>query len=134
MGKPGSIGSCGVSVPPGFGDVTAWVHSPIGGHSVRAHRVQGHPGGGCKGATPSCPPEAVSSDTIGNRVCPNADNVSHAPPHQPAGIAKPAVWFEGVRIAGPPKRMSVVYNGSSQECLRRQGVAPLTPAAVARWV
>jgi len=50
------------------------------------------------------------------------------PPHQSAGIAKPAVWFEGVLNGATTKRTSVVYHGSSQECLRRQGgVAPLTP-------
>ncbi|AMV19941.1 hypothetical protein VT03_18735 [Planctomyces sp. SH-PL14] len=41
----------------------------------------------------------------------------------------------GVLNAGPTKGTSVVYHGSSQECLRRQGgETPLTPAAVERWV
>ena len=38
------------------------VHSPIGGHPILAHRVQGHPGRECRGACvvfwALCPPEA----------------------------------------------------------------------------
>ncbi len=59
------------------------------------------------------------------------------PPHQLAGITKPAVWFEGVLNAGTTKGTSVVDYGSSQEASGGKGLCcvfgPLTPAAVERW-
>ena len=55
-----------------------------GGRSVRiAPHAQPGPGaswwGDARGATPLCPPEAVSSETVGRSTCPNADNVSYVP-------------------------------------------------------
>ncbi len=49
------------------------------------------------------------------------------PPHQPAGIAKPAVLCEGVLNTGPTKGTSVVSHGSSRRCLPAARGRPLDP-------
>ncbi len=49
--------------------------------AIRRHSPTGSRGTlvGMQGATPLCPPEAVSSGTVESVACPNADNVSQAP-------------------------------------------------------
>src|SRR5690349_9586916 len=78
----------------------------------RPNRVQGHPGGGCKGGTPPCPPEAWPVGTI-KTLCVQARTPCRMPPHRPAGIAEPVASCEGVLHAGPTKGTSVVFHGSS---------------------
>ncbi len=107
------------------------VHSRIGGRPILAHRVQGHPGGECRGATPLCPPEAWPVERCLKESVSKRGQRAVCPPHQPAGIAKRAVWCEGVLNAGTTKGTSVVSHGSSWKCLRRQGAEktfrPLDP-------
>ncbi len=44
------------------------------------NRVQGHPGGECRGGNAPLPAGGLARrETIGRLVCPSADNVSHAP-------------------------------------------------------
>ncbi len=59
------------------------------------------PAGGL--AVERCLKEQVSK--LGHRVV--------CPPHQHAGIAKPAAWIEGVLNAGTTTRTSVVSHGSA---------------------
>ncbi len=90
------------------------------------NRVQGGCPGGVQGPPPLPAGGLSRRDTVGRSACPSADTVPYAP-HQPAGIAKQAVWFEGVLNAGTTKGTPVVYHGSSWKCLRRQGVRPPGP-------
>jgi len=85
--------------------------------------------GGCKGGNAPLARRRPGRREMSEGVSVQTRTTCRMPPHQPAGIAKRAVWCGGVLNAGTTKGIFVVSHGSSQECLRRQGgETPLTPA------
>ncbi len=93
------------------------------GLELRPNRVQALPGGGCKGATPLCPPEAWPSRTIESLVCSNADDAPHAPSPTRVDCRASGESSTPVPQSGCPLFATVPHRSS----LRRQGRAPLTP-------
>ncbi len=80
------------------------------------NRVQGHPGGECRGACvvfwPLCPPEAR---LVGNcrKEHVSKPRTTCRMPSPTRGEYEASGWIEGVVIAGSTKRTSVVSHGSS---------------------
>ncbi len=101
---------------------------------------RGTPGGDARGRSPLARRRPSSPETIENffffppppppPCVSKARTACRMPPHQPAGITNRA-WAPQRRSH---KGTSVAYPGSSGKRLRRQGVARLTPAAVALTV
>ncbi len=107
-----------------------------GWHSAPSpSRVQGHPGGGCEGATPLCPPAAACLvENCLETPYPGADNVG-MPHHQPAGITKPATHFarsphsRHIRIAaGTPAPHIGILEGASPSSTKEEWHATVREA------
>ncbi|AMV17898.1 hypothetical protein VT03_08390 [Planctomyces sp. SH-PL14] len=98
--------------------------------SAPSHRVQGHPGQGVQGAECPLPAGGLAVERCLKERVSRRGHRAVCPSPKTRGLQSE----RGVLNAGSTKGTPVAYHGSSEKRLRRQGVTPLTPAAVARWV
>ena len=96
------------------------IRAPSG---IAPNRVQGHPGQGVQGAECLLPAGGLAVEGCLKEWVSKRGQRVVCPLTNPRGFQ----CERRVLNAGTTKGTSVVSNGSSQECLRRQGVAPLTP-------